>query len=47
MSRRMRINDKIYMRARKGVMEMKSHKFWAWMMAFCCLMLFYTGYKHK
>ena len=26
---------------------MKSHKFWAWAMAFCCVMLFYTGYKHK
>ena len=26
---------------------MKSQKFWAWAKAFCCVMLFYTGYKHK
>ena len=24
----------------------KQHRFWAWAMAFCMLMVFYTGKKH-
>jgi hypothetical protein len=25
----------------------KQHRFWAWAAAFCFMMVFYTGYKHK
>lgn len=27
--------------------HMKHHRFWAWATAFCALVTFYTGYKHK
>lgn len=26
---------------------MKNHKFWAWAMVFCMIMVIYTGYEHK
>ena len=32
---------------KRGVMEMKKHRFWACAMAFCFFMVMYTGYKHK
>ncbi|WP_207645511.1 hypothetical protein [Marvinbryantia formatexigens] len=29
------------------VISMKQHRFWAWAMVVCLVMLFYTGKKHK